>query len=53
MINKIIGILLGILISYLFYNILDKRCSIVIGDGIIQKFKDKCITCNNRCNLND
>ena len=51
MINKIVGILLGILISYLLFNILSKRCSIIIGDGIIQKFNDSCITCNNRCSI--
>lgn len=52
MIREIFGIILGIIMSFLFYNILSNRCSIIIGDGVIQKFKDKCITCNNRCSNN-
>ena len=52
MISKIIGILLGIIMSYMFFNILNNRTSIIIGDNVIQKFNDKCITCNNRCNGN-
>ena len=53
MINKIAGILLGIIISYLFFNILNNRSSIIIGEGVIQKFNGKCITCNNRCLINN
>jgi hypothetical protein len=52
MISKICGIILGIIMSYLFFNILNNRCSIIIGDGIIQKFNNKCITYNNRCSHN-
>ena len=52
MIREIFGIILGIIISFLFYNILSNRSSIIIGDGVIQKFKHKCITCNNRCSKN-
>lgn len=47
--NKIFGILLGLLISYLFYHILSQRCSIVIGSGIVEKYKDYCINADNRC----
>ena len=47
--NKLFGILLGIIISYLFYHILNQRCSIVIGSGIVEKYKNHCITANNRC----
>ena len=53
MISKILGIILGIIISYMFYNILNNRASIIIGDKVIQKFNDKCITCNNRCKSNN
>ena len=53
MLSEIFGIILGIIVSYLFYSILNKRCSIIIGDGIITKYKDKCITCNNRCKSNN
>ena len=52
MISKIVGILLGLLISYLLFDILSKRLSIIIGDGIIHKYNDRCITCNNRCSIN-
>ena len=47
--NKIFGVLLGIIVSVLFYHILSQRCSIVIGSGIIEKYKDYCVTANNRC----
>ena len=47
--NKIFGIFLGILISYLFYYISSQRCSIVIGSGIVENYKDFCINANNRC----
>ena len=53
MISKIVGILLGIIMSYLFFNILNNRSSIIIGDSVIQKFNNKCITCNNRCSSNN
>ena len=53
MLSEIFGIILGIIVSYLFYYILSKRCSIIIGNGIITKYSDKCITCNNRCNASN
>ena len=45
--NKIFGVLLGIIVSALFYHILSQRCSIVIGSGIVEKYKDcyKGISC--------
>ena len=49
MFNKLFGILFGILISILFYTILNQRCSIIIGNGIVEKYKNHCITTNNRC----
>lgn len=47
--NKVFGVLFGILISILFYHILNQRCSIIIGNGIVEKYKNRCITANNRC----
>jgi hypothetical protein len=49
MYNKIFGILFGILISMMFYYILKQRCSIIIGNGIVEKYNNHCITVNNRC----
>jgi hypothetical protein len=50
MYNKLFGILFGILLSIIFFYILNQRCSIVIGNGIIEKYNNHCIMANNRCN---
>ena len=51
--NKIIGIVLGIIVSYLFYLTLSQRSSIIIGNKILTKYNDCDITCNNRCGSNN
>ena len=49
MYNELIGILLGLIVSYLLFIMLKNRSSIIIGSSLIEKYKDKCITCDNRC----
>ena len=34
--EKIVGIILGIIISLLFYKILSERCSIMISDKLLK-----------------
>ena len=50
--NKIIGVMLGFILSYLFYLTLSQRSSIIIGNKILTKYNDCTITCNNRCSNN-